>query len=136
MMGNDLIVWSPGVTLESIERQVIQKAFDYYKGNKSATARALNIAPNTLNAKLEKYDTEGKEAERLAAEQKERDELQLLRSRGMAPAQHDTAAKPAPTPTHGLMPAKEPDAPAPAQVKKTPSTPEPVKYSDKGRKRA
>lgn len=51
----DLIIWSPGVTLEHIERQVIEKALAFYKGNKSATASALAVAVRTLDRKIELY---------------------------------------------------------------------------------
>jgi hypothetical protein len=38
---NGIIVWSPGVSLEAVEKQVIQRAIDHYRGNKTATAGAL-----------------------------------------------------------------------------------------------
>lgn len=49
------IIWSPGVTLEQIEKQVILKAFSFFDCNKTRTADALGIAVRTLDAKLEKY---------------------------------------------------------------------------------
>lgn len=51
----DDINWQPGQTLEEIEEAVITKAFRYYQGNKTATARSLDIAIRTLENKLEKY---------------------------------------------------------------------------------
>jgi DNA-binding NtrC family response regulator len=57
-----MILWQPGVTLEDIEKQVIQKAFSFYRGNKTATAKSLGIAIRTLDAKLEKYDKQDKKA--------------------------------------------------------------------------
>ena len=50
-------MWQPGKTLESIEREVIQQAFRFYQGNKTATANSLGIAIRTLDAKLEKYNS-------------------------------------------------------------------------------
>ena len=54
-----MIIWQPGVTLEDVEKQVILKAFQYFQGNKTKTAQALDIAIRTLDAKIAKY--EGKE---------------------------------------------------------------------------
>lgn len=56
--------WSPGVTLEQIERAAIEKAFAFYQKNKTHTANSLGISIRTLDAKLAKYhkdDAEQKE---------------------------------------------------------------------------
>jgi DNA-binding NtrC family response regulator len=45
-----------GQTLESIERAAIAQTLTHFNGNRSATARALAIAPSTLYLKLKKYD--------------------------------------------------------------------------------
>ncbi len=77
-----MIMWSPGVTLEAIEKQVVLKAFQFYRGNKTATANSLGIAVRTLDAKLEKYAADGKaEKERQDNGQQARNEL-LARMRG------------------------------------------------------
>ncbi len=65
---NEHVMWSPGVTLEMIEKQVILIAFRFYRGNKTQTAQSLGIAIRTLEAKLEKYEDDG-EKQRLANEQ-------------------------------------------------------------------
>lgn len=57
---SDVIIWSPGVTLEAIEKQVIFKALRFYQDNKTTTADALGIALRTLHVKLEKYREEDK----------------------------------------------------------------------------
>ncbi|MFH1130878.1 MAG: sigma 54-interacting transcriptional regulator [Pseudomonadota bacterium] len=44
-----------GKTLESIERAAISQTLAHFNGNRSATARALAIAPSTLYLKLKKY---------------------------------------------------------------------------------
>lgn len=62
-----MLLWSPGVTLEDVERQVILKAHHYYKEVKTTTAAALGISVRTLDTKLEKYKTDEVE------EQKRRD---------------------------------------------------------------
>ena len=50
------IIWSPGVTLEMIEKQVILMAYKFYQSNKTTTARVLDISIRTLDAKLDKYE--------------------------------------------------------------------------------
>lgn len=54
------MVWSPGITLDSLEKQAILKAYDFYKKNKLATANSLGIALRTLDNKLERYEQEDK----------------------------------------------------------------------------
>lgn len=107
MNSSDLIFWAPGVTLDAIERQVIIRAFDYYKKNMAATSRALNIDARTLKAKLAKYDLdEVEEKKREAQRRKEQDDF-LARCRGQVPAgaQYDhSASRPVPLPQNGLNP--------------------------------
>lgn len=80
---NGIIQWSPGVTLDAIEKQVILTAFRFYRGNKTATASALGIAVRTLDNKLEKYEADGKaEKERLSNEQQHRSDW-LTKQRGI-----------------------------------------------------
>ena len=82
---NNPLNWSPGVTLEQIEKEVILLAFRHFRGNKTTTSNALGIAIRTLDSKLEKYELDGKtEKERLVNEQSKRNEF-LARSRGNVP---------------------------------------------------
>ncbi len=68
-----MLIWSPGVTLEDVEKQVILKAHHYYKEVKTTTAAALGISVRTLDAKLEKYQADEAAAQaRLAVAAKER----------------------------------------------------------------
>lgn len=86
---NDMILWSPGVTLESIEKEVILRAFRHYRGNKTATANSLGIAVRTLDNKLEKYEADGKlEEERKENERHRREEF-LARQRGHVTTNRD-----------------------------------------------
>lgn len=57
--------WSPGVTLDELEKAVIEKAMRYYEGNKTRTASSLGIAIRTLDNKLARYKdmNKNKEAE-------------------------------------------------------------------------
>jgi transcriptional regulator with PAS, ATPase and Fis domain len=47
--------WSPGSTLNDIERSVILAALQYHSGNRTHTARALGISIRTLRNKLSDY---------------------------------------------------------------------------------
>jgi transcriptional regulator with PAS, ATPase and Fis domain len=47
--------WSPGKTLDDIERNVILTALSYHSGNRTHTARALGISIRTLRNKLADY---------------------------------------------------------------------------------
>lgn len=79
---NEPIQWSPGVTLEAIERQVVLKAYRHFKKNKTATAAALGIAIRTLDNKLEKYEADEKaEVERKDNAKSQREQF-LARCRG------------------------------------------------------
>lgn len=90
-MTEGIIIWSPGVTLESIEKQVIQKAFVHFKQNKTATASALGISIRTLDNKFEKYEAESKEAREGDERRRREKDTFLARARGNAPAQYDTS---------------------------------------------
>lgn len=82
MFVNETIQWSPGVTLEMIEKQVVLKAFQFFRGRKTETANALGISIRTLEAKLNEYKTDDevwKVKEKNAAAQRE---LFLARQRG------------------------------------------------------
>lgn len=87
-----IIQWSPGVTLESVEKQIILVAFRHYRGNKSATANSLGITVRTLENKFEKYEDDKKvEKEREDNDRKQREEF-LARQRGAnTPNYLDTA---------------------------------------------
>lgn len=47
--------WSPGRTLDDIERNVIIEALKYHHGNRTHTARALGISIRTLRNKIADY---------------------------------------------------------------------------------
>lgn len=50
--------------LEDVEREAIMAAYTFYRGNKTQTAAALNIAIRTLDNKLAKYKGDAPEPER------------------------------------------------------------------------
>lgn len=79
-----LIQWSPGVTLEQVEEQVIRHAYKFYQRNKSATARALDISIRTLDSKLEKYENDDQARKQRDEQNRKRDIDWLARHRGVA----------------------------------------------------
>lgn len=82
-------MWNPGLTLEELEKQAIEKAFRFYQGNKTHTANALGISIRTLDAKLEKYEHDREEL------QKRTDVEERLRKERME-AQRRVSDQPAP----------------------------------------
>jgi two-component system response regulator FlrC len=53
--GSDKNPWSPGETLNDIERMVILQALTYHQNNRTHTAKALGISIRTLRNKLAEY---------------------------------------------------------------------------------
>ncbi len=47
--------WSPGLTLERVEKDCILQALNFFENNKTRTAEALGICPRTLDNKLARY---------------------------------------------------------------------------------
>lgn len=82
---NDFIIWSPGVTLDQIERQVIEKAFAFFRKNKTQTAQALGIAIRTLENKFERYEKEDAAALEAQAQREQAAADFQRRCRGEAP---------------------------------------------------
>ncbi len=80
---SNMILWSPGVTLEHVEKQVILKAYKHYRENKTVTASALGIAVRTLDNKLEKYAEDQAKEERELSEIRRREQEYRLRARGI-----------------------------------------------------
>lgn len=77
-----MVNWSPGITLETIERQVILAAYRHFRGNKTATANSLGIAIRTLDNKLEKYQGDDDTMEKNDAQRKANADEFLKRQRG------------------------------------------------------
>lgn len=88
---NQHITWSPGVTLDDIEEQVIQKALMHFRGNKAQVASALGISVRTVDNKIEKYEI-ARAAERAKEDDRKRErDFRLARSRGIHPV-HPSAS--------------------------------------------
>jgi hypothetical protein len=70
------MIWQPGKTLAQVEKEVIYKALQFFRGNKVQTAKALDISERTLYNKLEIYEGK-KEKNQLDGIQTERgDDIQ------------------------------------------------------------
>lgn len=81
-ISNTAICWSPGLSLEQVEKECILQAFRFYRSNKTQTAIALGISVRTIENKLEKYAKDAElETERRAEERKQQEEYSL-RARG------------------------------------------------------
>lgn len=91
---NEQVYWSPGVTLELVEKQVILNAFRFYRGNKTQCAISLGIAIRTLENKLEKYEQDGvRQREQEELDARRRAEI-LDRQRGIIPGTKSEAGGP------------------------------------------
>lgn len=53
-----MVSWQPGVTIADVEKATIFAALKFYQGNKTQTAKALDIAIRTLDNKLAQYEEE------------------------------------------------------------------------------
>lgn len=86
---NEQVFWSPGVTLEMIEKQVILNALRFYRGNVIQCAISLGVSDRTIRNKMEKYEQDSAaQQERDAAEDAERARI-LDRQRGIVPGSKD-----------------------------------------------
>lgn len=76
-----MINWQPGMTVASVEREVILSALQFYGGNKTKTADALDIALRTLQNKLHEYGVmDGKAKLQRSAEEIKRNKEQGLQA--------------------------------------------------------
>jgi len=79
------ILWTPGISLDAMEKLIILEAYRIYHKNKTATANSLGIAIRTLDQRLERYELEEeRERQRLENVRNTRTE-QLSRARGNPP---------------------------------------------------
>lgn len=79
------VIWTPGVTLDALERQVIVNAYQAFGRNKTATANALGISVRTLDSKLEVFEAETRREIEYHESQKQREIEFLARCRGTRP---------------------------------------------------
>lgn len=81
-MSGILINWTPGQTLEILEKQAILAAFQFYRGNKTQTSQSLGISIRTLDTKLGEYKINFDEEKDADYERRKEREQFLARSRG------------------------------------------------------
>lgn len=77
-----MIDWTPGLTLDEVEKITIRQAYKFYRDNKTTTASALGIAIKTLASKLEKYESDDANQRRIIEGQRENNRNELARARG------------------------------------------------------
>lgn len=75
-----MVTWQPGMTLDDVERDVIEASLRFNGNNKTRTAASLGIAIRTLTSKLERYLEIDAERE-LAARAKEEKRNALLQAK-------------------------------------------------------
>ena len=78
------VIWSPGVTMANIEKQVIYKALDFYK-TREVTANALKISLKIFDKKMEIYEQEELEYKNKLEETQRKREAHVRRVRGLDP---------------------------------------------------
>jgi hypothetical protein len=76
------VIWSPGVSLEQIEKQVILAAYEFYKRNIYLTSKSLNVEIGSLQKKINKYEKERLAEEEKIEIRKKREEEFISRARG------------------------------------------------------
>lgn len=79
------VMWSVGMTLDALEKQVIQKAYRFFRGNKTMTSNSLGISVRTLDNKLERYEAEELVEQERKLREEERRNFLLAKARGNLP---------------------------------------------------
>ncbi len=59
-------LFRPGVTLKQVEKEFVLGAYQFFHGNKTATASALGVSVRTIDNKLERYEKDDASAHALA----------------------------------------------------------------------
>lgn len=81
-----MIIWSPGITIDEMEKQIINKAYDFYNKNAKVTAESLNISVEYFHNKLAQYAKEALLLEENNKKKQKEFEDFNLRARGFAPS--------------------------------------------------
>lgn len=89
------VIWSPGVTLESMIQQAVEAAMNFHHGNKTAASRSLGISIRTLDTRIEKYKKEKDDHEqRITDTEQRRREFQARERATPVGASFDHAGTP------------------------------------------
>jgi DNA-binding NtrC family response regulator len=76
------VYWTPGMSLDELEKIAIKKAMSFYDHNKDKTSTSLKIARRTLDNKLAKYDKEELEQRARLKMEQEQAHKDLILMRG------------------------------------------------------
>lgn len=76
------VVWTIGVSLDDMEKNVILTALRYFRGNKTLTANALGISIRTIDNKLSKYKMMAEEAKERRDDESRKTTEYMARARG------------------------------------------------------
>lgn len=82
------IFWTPGMSLDYLEKHVILQAYRFYQ-HKTTTANSLGISVRTLDERLKRYAQEDEEDKKRKEDFKQRQLDFQRRERGMV-VDHDT----------------------------------------------
>jgi len=82
-----MIIWSPGMSLEDIEEQIIEKAYNHYNKNVETTSNSLKISMEKLQEKIKKFADKQQEVNHTLEMEKKKYEDYLRRARGQTQAQ-------------------------------------------------
>ncbi len=86
-------VYTPGMTLETLEQQAILAAYSFFKGVKTTTAQSLGISVRSLSDKLERYGQMENERKVRHAEKAEHRDRELYAARFGRPAVQETGSE-------------------------------------------
>jgi hypothetical protein len=76
-------MWQPGVTLETLEREAIFAAIQFYKGDHKCAARSLGISDAEMEKKVGSYDQLKRAEEEREYQRRQERERFLRRQRGL-----------------------------------------------------
>lgn len=92
------IIYTAGMTLDELEKEVILYALKFYQGNKTHTSNSLGIAYRTLDDKLKKYEDKSEEIKKITDERKALRAKLLQTQRGIRMEQINESSKEQPVP--------------------------------------
>lgn len=72
-----MVHWQPGMTIKEVERDIIEKALQFFQGNKTQAAQSLGISVRTIDNKLKQYEQDDEQLEREKARDAEKSRKQI-----------------------------------------------------------
>lgn len=79
-----MVLWSPGISLDELERMVIEKSISFF-GSKEKAALSLRISVKDILKKTSKWEEEDKILKEKRDLEKEKQANYLLHARGKLP---------------------------------------------------